>query len=158
MGDREMRGEAARTTFLIRLLQLELYNQMVERLRGSELTPLQFLVLSLASRHDQWSTADLARRFHIAPQSMNEVVAALEGKKLIARRVSPDHRRILRIRLTAAGTRTLERCNHEMDALERSAFHDFSAKELGAFRAMLMKALGQGSDMLSVSPSPAVRG
>ena len=36
--------------------------------------------------------------------------AALEAKKLIARRESPGHRRILHIRFTSAGTKLLAKC------------------------------------------------
>jgi DNA-binding MarR family transcriptional regulator len=136
-----MMGKSARTLLLIRLLQLKLQNEMVEALQLFELTPLQYLVLSLTGRSGSWSTADLARRFDIAPQSMNEVIAALEGKKLIARRESPDHRRILHIRLMASGTRLLQKCDREVDRIERSAFHDFSPTELKVFRGMISKAL-----------------
>ena len=136
-----MMGKSARTLLLVRLLQLKLHNEMVEALRLCELTPLQYMVLSLAGHRGSLSTADLARRFHIAPQSMNEVIAALELKKLIARRESPDHRRILHVRLKAAGIRLLEKCDDAVDRIERSAFRDFSPKELTAFRGMIAKAL-----------------
>jgi DNA-binding MarR family transcriptional regulator len=136
-----MTGKSARTLLLVRLLQLRLYNEMVESLRHFDLTPLQYLVLSLTGRSGSWSTADLARRFDIAPQSMNEVIAALEGKKLIARRESPDHRRILHIRLKPSGLRLLQTCDGEVDRIERSAFRDFSPKELTIFRGMISRAL-----------------
>ena len=136
-----MVAKSARTLLLVRLLQLKLYNEMVEALRAFDLTPLQYLVLSLAAHRSSLSTADLARRFEITPQSMNEVIAALEGKKLISRRESPGHRRILHIRLMAAGTRLLQRCDVEVDRIERSAFRDFSTKELTTFRGLLSKAL-----------------
>jgi DNA-binding MarR family transcriptional regulator len=136
-----MTAKSTRTLLLVRLLQVRLYNEMVEALRLFDLTPPQYLVLSLASRSSSWSTADLARRFDIAPQSMNEVIAALEGKKLIARRESPDHRRILHIRLKASGTRLLEKCDAAADRIERSAFGDLSPRELAAFRDTISKAL-----------------
>jgi DNA-binding MarR family transcriptional regulator len=136
-----MMGKSARTLLLVRLLQLKLYNEMVEALRLFELTPLQYMVLSLAGHRGSLSTADLARRFHMTPQSMNEVIAALEAKKLIVRRESPDHRRILHVRLKAAGTRLLQKCDGEVDRIERLAFRDFAPKELVAFRGMIAKAL-----------------
>jgi DNA-binding MarR family transcriptional regulator len=136
-----MTGKSARTLLLVRLLQLRLYNEMVEALRHFDLTPLQYLVLSLTGRSGSWSTADLARRFDIAPQSMNEVIAALEGKKLIARRESPDHRRILHIRLKPSGLRLLQKCDGEVDRIERSAFGDFSPRDLTVFRGMISRAL-----------------
>ena len=136
-----MAGKSARTLLLVRLLQLRTYNELAEALRKFDLTPLQYMVLSLAGHRGNSSTADLARRFQIAPQSMNEVVATLQGKKLIARREAPEHRRILHIRLTAAGAKLLQKCEREVDRLERAIFRDFPRGELAAFRAMLAKAL-----------------
>jgi DNA-binding MarR family transcriptional regulator len=139
-------AKSARTLLLVRLLQLKTYNELVEALHRFDLTPLQYMVLSLASHRGGSSTADLARRFHIAPQSMNEVIAALEGKKLITRRESPGHRRILHVRFTAAGTKLLEKCERAVDRVERAIFRDFDRKELTLFRGMLAKSLAGFED------------
>jgi DNA-binding MarR family transcriptional regulator len=136
-----MAARKPRTIFLLRLLQLNLYNLLVDTLRPFDLKPIQYMVLSLSSSHGSWSTAELARRFDIAPQSMTEVVAALERKKLIARAKSADHGRVLTIRLTAAGMRTLERCDRAVDRLERTAFAGLDSEGLAAFRDLLGKAL-----------------
>ena len=144
-------AKSARTLLLVRLLQLKTYNELVEALRRFDLTPLQYMVLSLASHRGSWSTADLARRFHIAPQSMNEVIAALEAKKLIARRESPGHRRILHIRFTAAGSKLLAKCERAVDRVERSIFRNFDRKELTLFRGMLAKALAGFEDSAGAS-------
>ena len=136
-----MAAQKPRTIFLLRLLQLNVYNLMIERLRPAGLTPIQYLVLSILSRRGTWSTAELARRFHIAPQSMTEVVASLQTRRLIARSKSLAHGRILNIRLTAAGLRRLDRCNLAVDRLERTVFADFDAAELARFREFLGTAL-----------------
>lgn len=136
-----MAAKKPRTIFLLRLLQLNIYNLMVERLRPAGLTPIQYMVLSLLSHRDTWSTAELARRFHIAPQSMTEIIASLQKKKLIARSKSLAHGRILNIRLTAAGTRRLDRCNLAVDRIERAVFADLDAGELVRFREFLGTAL-----------------
>jgi DNA-binding MarR family transcriptional regulator len=136
-----MAAQKPRTIFLLRLLQLNIYNLMVERLGPAGLTPIQYLVLSILSRRDTWSTAELARRFRIAPQSMTEIVASLQKKKLVARSKSLAHGRIIHIRLTAAGIRRLERCNLAVDRIERAVFADFDAGELTQFRDFLGTAL-----------------
>jgi DNA-binding MarR family transcriptional regulator len=136
-----MAAHKPRTIFLLRLLQLNIYNLMVERLRPAGLTPIQYMVLSLLSHRETWSTAELARRFHIAPQSMTEIVALLQRKRLIARSKSLAHGRMLTIRLTAAGMRRLDRCNRAVDRLERAVFADFDAHELARFRDHLGIAL-----------------
>ena len=126
---------------LVRMLELELYHRMVEALLRFDLTPAQYMVLSLSSDHASLSTADMARRFQIAPQSMNQTVATLLSKRLISRRESPLHRRILHIRLSVAGTRLLTRCDAAIDEVERSAFGHFAPRDLVAFRDLLVKAL-----------------
>lgn len=136
-----MAAQKPRTIFLLRLLQLNIYNLMIERLRPAGLTPIQYLVLSILSRRGTWSTAELARRFHITPQSMTEIVASLQKKRLIARSKSLAHGRILNIRLTPAGLRRLDRCNLAVDRLEHSVFADFDAAELTRFRDLLGTAL-----------------
>ena len=134
-------AESARTLFLVRILQLEIYNRMVQRLAEVALTPAQYMTLSLIAHHEKCSSADLARRARTTPQSMNETIAALERSKLLARRESPDHRRILHVRLTAAGARLVAKCESVIDEIERELFGAFSAKELAEFRASLGKAL-----------------
>lgn len=140
-----MAAQGPRTIFLLRLLQLNIYQSMVEQLRPAKTTPIQYMVLSILSSRGTWSTAELARRFHIAPQSMNEIVSSLEHGKLIARIKSAAHGRVLNIHLTAAGTRRLERCNRAVDRIERAAFKELSAPELAQFRALLGRALLQYS-------------
>ena len=130
-----------RTIFLLRLLQLNLYNALVDRLSEFEVKPAQYMVLSIVASRGSWSTAELARRFHIAPQSMNEVVASLEKRRLIERRLSAEHRRILHSRPTATGLRLLEKCDKEVDRIERAAFKEFAPAELGLFRDLLSRAL-----------------
>ena len=51
------------------------------------------------------SSATLARRFTISPQSMNETIATLEQKQLIVRTVAGEKRRTLHITLTPVGDR-----------------------------------------------------
>lgn len=136
-----MAAQKPRTIFLLRLLQLGIYNLMIERLRPAGLTPIQYLVLSILSRRGTWSTAELARRFHITPQSMTQIVASLQKKRLIARSKSLAHGRILNIRLTPAGLRRLDRCNLAVDRLEHAVFADFDAAELTRFRELLGTAL-----------------
>ena len=136
-----MATQKPRTIFLLRLLQLNIYHLLVERLRSLKMTPIQYMVLSILSSRGAWSTAALARRFQIAPQSMNEVVASLEKSKLIARSKSAEHARILNIRPTATGLRRLATCNKAVDEIERAAFAGLSAGELEQFRETMSRAL-----------------
>ena len=135
----------ARTFLLLRMVQLKALALMSEALADTGLTPNQYAVLSIASHHEEWSTSAMARRFTVSTQSMNETVGALEKKGLITRRESPEHRRILHIRLTSAGTRTLARAERAIDAVEKEAFGALSGVELAQFRDYLGRALSKES-------------
>jgi DNA-binding MarR family transcriptional regulator len=126
-----------RITYLIRRAQLIVYAQLTECLRDYNLTPMQYLLLSLSRRGRGLSSADLARRFAVSPQSMNEVITALQGKRLITRRRATEHRRILRISLTPAGESLLRDCDLRVDSLERSLFAALSPAEKRTLRNLL---------------------
>jgi DNA-binding MarR family transcriptional regulator len=130
-------ARAARTSYLLRQAQLRIYAAMVERLDALGLTPVQYMVLSLSSREGGLSSADLARRAQITPQSMNEVIAALHRKGLISRHEAPENRRILRVVLTKEGSRLLPECERQIDRLEADLFGCFNKSELTAFRDLL---------------------
>jgi len=126
----------ARTSYLIRRVQLFVYASLSQRLRQHKLTPMQYMLLSL-SRRGEMSSADLARRFAVTPQSMNETIAMLQRKRLIARTVSSHHRRVLRISLSPEGMRLLRACDRTVDAMEKSLFGCLDPPALKAFRNAL---------------------
>ena len=128
---------AARTSYLLRQAQMRVFTAMVERLGVLGLTPVQYMVLSLSSREGGLSSADLARRAQITPQSMNEVITALDRKGLIKRHEAAENRRILRVVLTKEGNRLLPECERQIDQLEAELFGCFNKNELTAFRSLL---------------------
>jgi DNA-binding MarR family transcriptional regulator len=133
-----------RTIYLLRQTQLLIYAEMIERLKGFDLTPAQYMVLSLSSNQGGLSSAELARRSHITPQSMNEIIAALDRKGLVKRREDPDNRRILRVAVNKDGSRLLAECNKQIDKMEAEIFGCFDDTELVAFRALHTKVLREG--------------
>ncbi len=127
-----------RTSYLIRRAQLVVYANLSECLRQHRLTPMQYMLLSLSRCGGEMSSADLARRFAVTPQSMNEVIAALQHKRLIVRNVSREHRRILRISLTSEGARLLKTCDREVDAMEKRLFGYLAPSARKALRDALI--------------------
>jgi DNA-binding MarR family transcriptional regulator len=144
-GYRPMKTKTARTVLLLRVLQMKAYSRIAESLMELAMTPAQYMVLSIASHHGTWSTAAMARRFMVSPQSMNETIATLEAKKLITRRESPEHRRTLHISLTLAGVRLLAKCDARIDRVEEEVFGYLSAAELERFRDMLGRGVVDSS-------------
>jgi DNA-binding MarR family transcriptional regulator len=91
----------------------------IGRLVGPKgLSVAQYTTLSILRSRSGLSNAQLARRLWVTPQSMNEVISALERGGLIARVPDVDNRRILRTALTEHGRETLEACDADILAME----------------------------------------
>ena len=105
------------------------------------LTPTQFLVLFELKESEGISSAELARMIGVRAQSMGELIAPLEREGLITRREAPEHRRILRIRLSAAGEQLLARGLRIAKDLERELLSSLSTQEIAHLRTGLTKLL-----------------
>ena len=133
---------AARTIYLIKRLEMEVTSRMTHKLGVQGITPAQFTILSFVDKTEMdMSSAQLSRRFFMTPQSMNEVVGTLERKELIEIDTDPNHKRILRIRLTEIGQETLQVCNIAMDSLEADLLSGFNAEETNHFRQFIGRIL-----------------
>ena len=105
-------GATARTepgvSYAVARLHQRLFASISEHVAPYGLTTLQFTTLSVLSRHGApLSTSQLARRAFMTPQSMSEVIHALERKGLIKRNPHPNHRRTLPATITPKGRRVL---------------------------------------------------
>lgn len=88
--------------------------------KAKDLSVNQYTTLSVLDHRSGLSNAQLARRALVSPQSMNEVLLALERRGLVRRHAHPDHGRIRQARLTAKGRRLLRACDagvHEVESL-----------------------------------------
>src|SRR5512144_101527 len=123
-------------------LHQRLFASITERVAQHDLTTLQFTKLSVLSRHGApLSTSQLARRAFMTPQSMSEVIHALERKGLIKRNPHPNHRRTLPATLTAKGRRVLTECEKAVSAFESSMLAGFSEEDRAAFLDMVKAAV-----------------
>jgi DNA-binding MarR family transcriptional regulator len=73
----------------------------------------------------------------VTPQSMNEVIAALERDELVARSPAANHGRVLEMTLTDAGRDVLARCDAAVNEMENRMLADLDDEE----RAQLLTAL-----------------
>ena len=138
----------ARTSYLIRQAQLITFVHVTNCLREYRITPMQYTLLSFSRRNGDLSSADLARRFGITPQSMNEAISTLQRKRLVSRKEAAEHRRIQRISLTPEGSKLLKQCDRKIDAMEKKLFLALSPEEIEALRTTLRKFIGsiRGTD------------
>jgi DNA-binding MarR family transcriptional regulator len=124
-------------SYLVKELERALRARIDEILQPLQLTAVQYTALSVLSLHAGMSSAQLARRSFVSPQAANEMVSALDRRKLIRRQGDSEGGRALSIFLTALGERTLARCDDRVDALEASFLGAFTGREEAQFRAML---------------------
>jgi DNA-binding MarR family transcriptional regulator len=92
------------------------------------LSVAQYTTLSILRSRSGLSNAQLARRLWVTPQSMNEVISALERAGLIERVPDVGNRRILRTALTPAGRETLAACDADVLAMEEHMLADVDAE------------------------------
>jgi DNA-binding MarR family transcriptional regulator len=128
---------APRTIYLVKMVDIAIRAGLEQRLQEFQLTGAQYTVLSLLSSRDNLSSADLSRRFLVTPQSMNEMIMALERKELVSRQEDEDNRRILRVKLTAHGQAVLKKCDKQVDSLEAELFGGLEPSVLTGLRETL---------------------
>ena len=127
-----------RISYVIARLERAVRTGINARVRPYELTTLQYTTLSvLGSRGQPLSNAQLARRAYMTPQSMIEVIDALERKGLIRRDPHPNHRRVYPATLTAKGRRVLAACDAVVEEMEEEMLTGLTPEE----RASLVDAL-----------------
>jgi DNA-binding MarR family transcriptional regulator len=132
---------SARISYVVARLERAVRTAINERVRPYGLTTLQYTTLSVLGRRGSLSNAQLARRSYMTPQSMSEVIEALERKGLIERNQHPNHRRVMPARITATGIKVLEACDEAVDAMEEEMLRELSAAEREALYGGLVSAV-----------------
>ena len=120
-------------------------DRLLRRRLGRALEPhglslAEYTTLSVLRERSGLSNAQLARRSLITPQSMNEVLARLEQRKLVRRRPAPQHGRVRPAELTGAGERLLATADRSVDAVEQDLLAGISAVDRRALAALLEHA------------------
>jgi DNA-binding MarR family transcriptional regulator len=126
-----------RLSYLVKQLELAIRAEMDAHARAAGLTALQYTALTVLQRQPGMSGAQLSRRSFVSPQAGSEMLGHLERKGLIARAPDPDNRRVLRVRLTEEGERTVDDCDRWMDGIEARMLAGIPAAERRALRATL---------------------
>jgi DNA-binding MarR family transcriptional regulator len=128
-----------RLSYVIGRLDRVLSRRLSAAVEPSGLTLPAYTALSVLSAQDGLSNARLARRSLVTPQSMSEVLGQLVDKGYVRRKASPGHGRIIRLELTPAGLRALERCGSAIDEVEREMLADLDAAESATLRDTLIR-------------------
>ena len=122
-----------RTMYLVKQLEMLLRSRMEPIARSVSLTVPQYTALSILEAHPGISSAELARRTFVSAQAANELVNALHGRGLILRRPSPEHAKVLKLRLSKKGERLLAACAAQMQGLEEMMLSALEGEDAQTF-------------------------
>ncbi|MFC7343479.1 MarR family winged helix-turn-helix transcriptional regulator [Saccharopolyspora griseoalba] len=128
------------TLYLVKRLELVIRARMDEALRPHGLTATQFTALTALRRRAGLSSAQLARRSFVTPQTMNEMVRWLEERGHIERHRDPTNRRVLLISLTEDGHALLRGCDPVVAEIEDELLAAIPEVERPLFRRSLERA------------------
>lgn len=128
-------------SYLVGRLNRALRRRLTEVLRPYELSIAQYTTMSVLSTRDQLSNAQLASRALTSPQAMNEVVQGLEARKLVMRRPSASHGRVVELLLTQHGIETKKSCDALVTRLEKSMLAQLTGAEAASLKTALIKCV-----------------
>jgi DNA-binding MarR family transcriptional regulator len=143
---RTRKDAATGTIYLLKRAELAVRSCIEIALAPFHLTPTQFHILLRLNRSKGLSSAELARAIGVRPQSIVDIIRPLERAGLIKRREAPEHRRILRISLSATGKRLLARAVPVAAQLEKDLLGNLSVAEIMRLRKGLTKLLENARD------------
>jgi DNA-binding MarR family transcriptional regulator len=127
----------ARVGYLIYRVERRIRERLDGALAACGVTTSEYVALSILRERDGLSNAQLARWTLVTPQAMSLVVSALDRRRLVRRRPDPNHRRTLRVSVTAHGRRVLSQCDCAMDAIESDMLAGLDPHTVEAVRAAL---------------------
>ncbi|MFT4095994.1 MAG: MarR family transcriptional regulator [Rhodoblastus sp.] len=133
-------ADRARTIFLSKLLETEIRLELDLILRKLGYTTTQYTMMSvIENARLPYSSAGLARRLRITPQSANETVASLDRHRLLLKKPDPNNGRALLLSLSAKGRNVLSKLDAQIDEAEARLFSVLSEEELRLFREQLRR-------------------
>jgi DNA-binding MarR family transcriptional regulator len=137
------RAQSAQTTvsprigYVIGRLDRALRREIGALVAPFGLTVSKYTALSILRDRPGLSNAQLARRSYVTPQSMNEVLVALEADGLIVRSPAANHGRVVEVTLSPRGHEVLSACDRAVTHMENAMLADLDP----AGREQLVEAL-----------------
>lgn len=138
-------GLGGRVGYQMKRAQHALRLRMDGALRPVGITTPWYAALSVLEEEPGVSGAALARRCFVTPQTMNVILAKLEGADLVERRPPPEQGRVLRTYLTERGEGRVARAHGIVEAIEEQMLAGLDANE----RLKLAEALRGCADSLT---------
>jgi DNA-binding MarR family transcriptional regulator len=113
------RGESGYLGYLLRQAQAAARLRMERALADLDVTPPQFMILTMLKAYPGLSGAELARVALLTPQTVGVIIRNLQRAGLIGKTAHPVHGRVLMWSLTPKGLALLGMCRQRAAAVER---------------------------------------
>ncbi len=139
------RGEEGYIGYLLRQAGAAHRLRMERALADVNVTPPQFMVLTMLVAYPGLSNADVARLAMLTPQTVSVIVANLLRTGAIARRPHAVHGRIQHIDVTDQGKALLKQCRSRVKSIEQEMLAGFDADEETVIRRWLVSVAVEGT-------------
>lgn len=123
--------------YLLKRAQQALRGHIDAALRPQSITTPQYSVLSSLEAGAGLSSAELARRSFVTPQTMNEIVSLMEHRGLVARRRANDNARVRITELTTTGRSSLADCHRKVREIQKRMLAGIETRDLARLSALL---------------------
>jgi DNA-binding MarR family transcriptional regulator len=128
-------GPDANLGYLFRLAHQRFRAALEDALQEIGLSAQEYVILSVFETRPELSTSELARITQVTRQTMHTAVLGLETAGLLERR--PKNQRVVLVRPTKQGLKTLTAATGRVRAVERAALAGLSRNDVRAVRAWL---------------------
>ena len=128
-------GQDANLGYLFRLAHQRFRAELEDALQDHALSAQEYVILSVFETRAELSASELARITQVTRQTMHTAVAGLETAGLLERR--PRNQRVVLLRPTRRGRKTLEAATQRVHALEQTALAGLSPNDERTVRTWL---------------------
>lgn len=132
------------TTTLIKIATLEKFKSF-----NQDITPEQWQVLNVIAESPGIIQRELGDRTLKNRPTITRILDLLEKKELVVRKPNQDDRRVIRIHLSAKGTRVTKQYSSAIQEVDRIVMGGLSQKEISSLKGTLSKIRQNISPSLS---------
>lgn len=128
--------------FLIRFVQLNLFQEFFERFQLTGLSPGEYSTLVAARANPGAKQGEIAAALMIKRSNMTKLVNGLESRKLISRSATKEDKRAVKLNVTAKGRQLIQSIQLEVREHDQATVNALSIPE----QHMLLGLLGKIAD------------
>jgi DNA-binding MarR family transcriptional regulator len=121
----------------MRLVVMRLARQVRQETLGGDVTQSMLSALASIDRRGPTTLGDLAAIERVRPPSMTKIVVRLEEAGLVVRQADEADRRVVRVRVTAAGHRLVEEARTKGSAYLAARMRTLAPEERAVVEAAL---------------------